>query len=250
MVIPKIRAVDARHLVWYEPNILAGGGGAMNIDHGGDPHAVLSFHNYCALTAISAGNLPPELRDPLCPATEEMTFDNAERQAARNEDGLVMTEFGSVPHRAELVRVAASADRRMVGWIEWTYHNTGHTNFAGEYSLVKDPAEPPRGSNVDTRLLKILARPYPQTIAGTPKSWAFDPTTRKFRLSYSAQRVGHESRFARGAHTVVVVPSVQYPRGYRVMVTGGRVVSKPNAGLLHIASTRGDVVTVTVDQRN
>jgi endoglycosylceramidase len=53
--------------------------------------------------------------------------------------------------------------------------------------------------------------------------------------------------FAAGACTAVIVPPVQYPTGYRVTVTGGRVVSAAGSGILEVASARGaPEVTVTV----
>jgi endoglycosylceramidase len=43
------------------------------------------------------------------------------------------------------------------------------------------------------------------------------------------------------------VPSVEFPDGYQVSVTGGEVVSTPNASELVIASNAGaSTVTVTV----
>lgn len=236
-VIPKIRAVDPEHLIWYEPNLYAAGGTAQNIDHGGDPKAVLSFHNYCAITALTAGQFEKE-RQPICPITEELTFDQSEAQAARNDDALVMTEFGSTPSIEEVERVAESADARRISWTEWTYHNTGHTNFAGEYSIVRDPKSPPAGDNVNSTLLRALARPYPQTIAGTPSAWEFDSASKTFALSYTTARLDRSGGFPAGSQSTVSVPAVQYPGGYAVTVEGARVVSAGGT-LLRLASCPG-----------
>lgn len=244
-VIPKIRHVDREHLIWYEPNMFAAAGTAQNIDHGGDDRTVLSFHNYCAITALTAGQFEQE-RQPVCPVTEETTFDQAEQQAARNDDALVMTEFGSTPSIQEIERVATSADVRQIGWTEWTYHNTGHTNFAGEYSIVRDPNKPPEGDNVNLDLLRATARPYPLAIAGTPTAWAFDTASKKSTLDYTTDRLDGQGAFPAGSRTVIALPGVQYPDGYTVTVTGALIASATGP-LLQIASCPGaDTVQVTV----
>ncbi len=234
-VIRELRAVDRSHLVWYEPNIIAGAGGAQDIDHGRDQGAVLSFHNYCVITALTSGGFE-EPRQSACPTSEQLTFDNAERQAARNDDALVMTEFGSTPRLDEVERVAAGADERRVGWTEWTYHNTGHTNFAGQYSVVLDPRKPPTGGNVDAGLLKTMSRPYPRVIAGTPGRWAFDPGNRIFELRYSTRRVGSERDFGECERTQVFVPAHAFGDSYGVEADGAEVVSPRGARLLELVA--------------
>ena len=50
-----------------------------------------------------------------------------------------------------------------------------------------------------------------------------------------------------GSETDIAVPSVQFRDGYTVSVTGGEVVSAPNAAELVIASNSGaSTVTVSV----
>ena len=110
---------------------------------------------------------------------------------------------------------------------------------------MNDPAKPPVGDNVDYPKLKILAQPYPQTISGTPTSWSFGNDTLDF--AYITQRADGTGAFAAGALTTISVAPVAYPNGYQVKVTGGTVVSAPNALKLVIASNAGaQTVTVTV----
>jgi endoglycosylceramidase len=131
-----------------------------------------------------------------------------------------------------------------VGWHEWAY--TTDTHVPGAVSpreldrvgiLVDDARKPPRGGNVAWERLRLLARAYPQAVAGTPVRWSFDPATRGFELVYRTRGVGGR-RFAPGAETEIVTPRLQYPRGYRVRVRGARVTSRPNARLLVIAARR------------
>jgi len=51
---------------------------------------------------------------------------------------------------------------------------------------------------------------------------------------------------AQKAPTDVFVPQRQYPTGYRVVVSGGRVISKPNATHLLVIARPNTTVTVTV----
>ena len=51
---------------------------------------------------------------------------------------------------------------------------------------------------------------------------------------------------AQKAPTDIFVPKRHYPSGYRVDVTGGRVVSDPNAPHLLVRARPGTTVTVTL----
>lgn len=238
-VIPQIRAVDPETLVWYEPNILAGVGAKSDIGNVGDSNAGLSFHVYCLITALSqVAQIPGELRDVPCPINERLLFDQAEAHSQATGAALLMTEFGSNPNMVENIRVAAAADEYRVGWMNWVYTISGGS-FPGTPPLVKDPRLPPEGDNVTQALLAALARPYPQIIAGTPQVWSFDPTSKQFAFDYTPARADGQGRFADGAETTVFVPEIQYPNGYRVEVTGGRVLSAPNARLLVVAANPG-----------
>lgn len=90
----------------------------------------------------------------------------------------------------------------------------------------------PEGTNVAHDTLELLARPYPQAIAGTPVRWAFHPSTHRLELVYKTRPLGDD--LAPGARTEVVVPQLQYPAGYRAHVKGGRVTSRRNARILLI----------------
>ncbi len=82
-------------------------------------------------------------------------------------------------------------------------------------------------------------------VSGTPSRWSFADGTLAF--SYTTARVDGTGDFAAGAQTVISVPAVQFPNGYVVTVTGGQVVSAPNATKLVIAAAEGaSAVSVTV----
>ena len=86
--------------------------------------------------------------------------------------------------------------------------------------------------------------PYPQVISGIPDSYSFDNGS--FQFSYSTEEADGLGSFPAGSQTTISVPSVEFPDGYQVSVTGGEVMSAPNAAELVIASSGASSVTVTV----
>ena len=85
----------------------------------------------------------------------------------------------------------------------------------------------------------MLVHPYPQAVAGTPRSVSWDPAGRVLRFTYTA-------RPATGA-TDVFVPARSYPDGYVVTATGGRVRRGGDpAHVLVDARRAGTEVTVVV----
>jgi endoglycosylceramidase len=67
------------------------------------------------------------------------------------------------------------------------------------------------------------------------------------QFTYSTQEVDGLGNFPAGSQTTISVPNVEFPDGYTVSVTGGEVVSAPNAADLVIASNSGaSTVSVTV----
>jgi endoglycosylceramidase len=230
-VIAAIRSADSRHLVLYEPNVLFNQGFPTRLPRLGDARAAMSFHDYCLGSNTSAR---------VCAQAEDRTLRRADQRAAATGDGLLLTEFGAGKDLVDLAQVAGLADAHRVGWIEWAYCGCGDPTGSvppDDEALVVDPSRPPRGANVQRRKLAILARPEPRAIAGTPLRWGTDLRRRRFTLAYA-------TRAPRGAHlrtrvTEVSVPRADYPRGYRVRVAGGRVISPAGSRLLRVRAAPG-----------
>jgi endoglycosylceramidase len=228
----QIRRVDPNTLVWYEPNVLFNDGVDTQLAPLGDPQAGFAFHDYCLTASGTNSNAG-------CDTFDDLVFANALRRSSATSDALLMTEFGATDAADVLGAMLNRADRNMVGWLEWAY--TGNditTSGPGDtQALVIDPAKPPSGSNVRAAKLAILARPYPQVVAGTPESWAFDPASGAFTLRYTTSRADGQGRFGPYAETDIAVPPVQYPNGFSAVVEGGAVLSA--AGPLRIAACPG-----------
>ncbi len=232
-VVSAIRAANPTTPVFFEANQLFNLGIPTGLGTVADQQTGFAFHDYCVAQALAQSNFG-------CPFEDGFTFAHASDYAAVHHIPTLLTEFGSANTLANLTEVMAYADQHRMGWLEWTYSAAAEAE-----ELVFDPSQPPTGSNVNTAKLAVLAEPYPQVVAGTPKFWSF--TSGTFRLGYSTDRPDHRGRFSPGAQTLVSVPPVEYPSGYHVTVNGGQVVSAPNAPVLTVLANAGaDTVNVVV----
>jgi endoglycosylceramidase len=141
-----------------------------------------------------------------------------------------------------------------VGWMYWAYcgcHDPTTTGPGDKQALVLDPAKPPTGANVDHAKLAALVVAHPLLVAGTPTSYAYDRGSRVFTMAWSTSKAGSlPGRFGGGARTRVSAPPLDYPGGYRVDVTGARVVSGSSASTLVLAQRAGvSSVTLRVTPR-
>ena len=237
-VLDAIRTVDPATLVFYEPLVTFDFGADTGHGDTGDPSAGFSFHNYCLPGAFGGPG-----SGPACEPLEDMVFDNAERQAAETGDVPFLTEYGATDDLETIERIVRLSDSHMVSWQYWHYCDCADPTTAGPgvQSVVIDPSRPPRGDNVKREKLRMLARPYPRAVAGTPQSFGFDPGERRFELSYSThapegQALGR--RLARRIDTEVFLPRIQYPDGYAVEVSGAEVVSDRGARVLRLERRR------------
>lgn len=198
-----------------------------------DPNVVLAFHNYCG-----------PIGGALCTKIANTLAAQAQSYAVRHSVPAVMNEFGATSDIATLTKEMRSGDRYLMSWAEWAYTGVGDITGSPDVEwLVKDPALPPVGDNVNTPNLLTLASPYPQFVSGTPNAWSF--ANGSFEFGYSTAKVDGSGTFADGALTTISVPVVEYPNGYQVTVTGGHVISAANAAQLVIASDAG-ATTVNV----
>jgi endoglycosylceramidase len=238
-VVPAIRAADPTTLVFFEPNTLFDEGIHTDLTRVVDPSTGFSFHDYCAIESVLHRNITCRLEDGV-------TITNASLYADTYRVPPLLTEFGATNDLKNLAEVMRHADRHRMGWLEWAYTGNDKTSSSPtDQALVFDPSQPPTGGNVNAAKLAVLAAPYPQVVAGTPREWSFRSGT--FRLRYSTERADRQGRFGAGTQTFVSVPAIEYPNGYQVTIKGGQVVSAPNAPLLTVvADTGADAVDLVV----
>ena len=234
-----IRAVDPNTPIFFEPNLLSNAGLPTDLGHVDATNTVLSFHDYCEFDLGSLGCIPGV----------SAVVGNAETYAEAQGIPAFMTEFGATSDQTAIAAPMQGADGNLIGWTEWAYSSQGDITTSASppssESLVFNPELPPTGTNVNTANLDTLAEPYPQVISGTPTSFSFENGT--FDFTYSTEEADGLGSFAAGSHTTISVPTVEFPNGYDVSVTGGTVASAPDAPELVIASDNGaSTVTVVV----
>ena len=241
-VVAAIRRADPRTLIYYEPNVIFNNGAKTNVGDVGDREIGFSFHSYCLQAAQTNENTG-------CDIWDDLVVDNAETHATETGAALMMSEWGATDSPSVLTAMANRLDRTMLSWQEWHYCGCDDPTTSGpgdKQAVVRDPAKPPQGDNLDAGKLAILTRPYPQLVAGTPTSWAYDAQAKRFELTFGTEAPGGKA-FGAGSVSEVALPQRVFPDGYAAQVQGGRIVSKAGAGVLRIATCAGtDTVAVTV----
>jgi len=230
--IPALRAADPEHLIWYEPLVSFNYGVPTHVTPPKDPELGFAFHDYGACSASSDSGLPVSFGTD-CGAEDKLVLANAERHSTATGSALLETEFGATHDTAALDQQLGAYDQHMIPWMFWSY--TGYLVATDANGALKDPA----AANLDKTMAATLARPYPRLVAGTPEAWSYDTTTRALTAKWSAKRATGGGSFGAGAVTEIAAPAIAYPQGYTATVTGGTVVSAPDAPVLLVAQDAG-----------
>jgi endoglycosylceramidase len=238
-VIPSIQAVDRRHLIFLEPDIYWVTGGNIPSQLGPLPfkRIVFNFHDYC-------GDRSPVTGDPVdllkCLQAEETMA--AEQDVTRlsmssayqsNGPAIFMSEFGATTSVPMVGFDTEWAGINEVGWAYWAWkYYADPTGSSAEALVLPDGTYSP--------IVQVLARTYPQEVAGNPQSFLFNPFTGAFSMIYTP------SVAAQGSSTVIVIAASQhYASGWCAAVRGGKITSKP--GDTHLAlETVGQPLQVAV----
>ncbi len=249
--IDAIRAVDPETPIFYEPHVLFNNGVRTTMSPAGEDLG-FSFHDYCLTADVGLEGTP--VQDLTCNVFDDLVWQNTERQLGRTGDTPLLTEFGATTDTTVLRAMVDRAAAHRFGWQYWAYCGCDDPTTTGpgnEQALVLDPAVSPTGANIDHEKLAALVTPHPLVVAGTPAGWAFDRTTRHFTTSWSTARAGTlPGRFGSGAETRIAVPPLVYVGGYRTTVSGGEIVSAPDARVLVVRQKAGALtVRVTVQPR-
>jgi len=199
-----VRRLSRDQFVFVEPFVLFNFGRSATSLPGAGSGDALSIHSYA-----------------LDLAGEQGVLTQGVAAAERDSAALLVTEFGATTDPGTLERLSAEMEAALLPWLEWSYDE-----------LIIDPLRPGGlASLVSAEAFAALARPYPLAVTGTPTRLAFDPTTATFDFSYATRSPSGQELPHRLA-TAVSIPPLHYPEGYRVAVTGARVVSRPCAPLL------------------
>jgi endoglycosylceramidase len=101
-----------------------------------------------------------------------------------------------------------------MGWMYWAYkHWDDPTTADDAQGLFTDDADL---TSVKTAKLRQLVRTYPQATAGTLGSYAYDPATGRFTMTYTADPTIH-------APTRIFVSPLTSPHDFDVAASAGDV---------------------------
>ena len=172
--------------------------------------------------------LAPTARDrigevPVLLAEYGIPFDMNRGKAYRNGDFRAQVRA--------LDRSCRALEAALLGSTIWNY-SADNTNARGDQwngedlsifsrDQQSDPADPDSGG----RALEALLRPWPRATAGEPLRISFDLRRRLFEYEFR-----HDPRVAEP--TVIYVPRLHYPAGYRVEVSDGSFRQLPGEQLL------------------
>jgi endoglycosylceramidase len=228
-----IRTKDTTHLIFYEAWVTFDYGFQDHIGSLNDPRTVFAWHDYCLTTSPCSSN--------------PTNFQNAATDVKASGSGSFLDEFGATTQSSELDEIVTLADQNMVPWTEWSYCTCGDPTGSPDEGIVVNPRQPKTGSNLVTGTLDALVEPYPHVIAGTPRSWSYNHSSKTFSLAYTTSKASGHGAFPAGSLSEIETPAFDYPSGYGARVRGGTIVSKRGATVLEVASCkRSGTVTVTV----
>jgi hypothetical protein len=118
----------------------------------------------------------------------------------------------------------------------WNYTSDNDNHRGDQWNdedlsiFSRDQQTDPSDANSGGRALEAVVRPYARKIAGEPLEMVFDPGRRTFGFSFRHDPAVH-------APTEVYVPNLQYPDGYKVVVSDGRYEADQSAQTLRYHHT-------------
>lgn len=196
-VTDAIRAEDPRPFVFFGPASPSNVGLPTNLVPPARERTVYAPHLYSPSLELGGGYDGN-------PAALERQLAVIGADAMERGRPFVITELGvqpALPGAADYVRDLFDAlDGARASALQW--------EIRGGYDLVDDERRP-------TAVGVAMARPYPSRTAGTPRSFAWDATSRSFVLEWD------EDEPAAEGETIVQAPRVAFPDGFVARLDDG-----------------------------
>ena len=193
-VVGAVRSVAPGWVAFLEPAGSRNAGFGTSLVPFGFGDVMYAPHSYDA-NAEAGGGFDPSHRQAI--------LDNVAALAGEAQmlhAGLWIGEYGGIASQPGIVDYMTAqydaAGAAAAGTMYWSYDKSDSYGI-----LAPDGTE-------KTVLVGVLVRPYPDRVAGTPQSYAFDATTSTFTFVYMPDR----SKLA----TTIAVPASVYPAGYHV----------------------------------
>lgn len=182
-----IRAIDDKHLLFYEPvtwgMIFNGTVMGSGFDHvpGGTEHidsAVFSFHYYCWWYSDLTNDMQRQTCDRLF---GPKVFDQVSRETRQRGGAAMLTEWGQAcdfnnqdpsDPTTECNAIMDLADQHLFSWTDWYF---GERLEGSNFASLTENAQ------------RIFARTYAKIIAGRPRKMHFDVATKSFQLCFTQE---------------------------------------------------------------
>jgi len=239
-VIAAIRSTGDRHVMWPE-DMAQNGDTPIYMPGFADPQTAYNFHYYCTITQTATSSGP---QDAGCAPLDKQSFDTQLAHADSLNVPAIVSEFSCSDANDENQSMVDRMGSDFLSWMIWAYYTKDPAGCPTEGLLIDD-GKPGSEANAKQPKLDAIVVPYPQAIAGTPQSYAYDRSTDTMTLTYVAKPVPG-ARLSRGALTQIFVPRRHYLHGYRVTTSGARVVSEPGSPWALLQARPGTSVTVTI----
>jgi len=238
-LIPAVRSTGDRHIIW--PEDMAQNGPGIYLPGFSDSQTAYNFHYYCPITQTASSSGP---LDAACAPYDQKVFSYQLGHAYALNVPAMVSEFSSSDANDENQAMVDRMGGDFLSWTIWAYYTKDPAGTPTEGVLIND-SKPGSEANAKQPKLDAIVVPYPQAIAGTPGSWAYDRSSATMTLTYRATPVPG-ARLRPRALTQIFVPRRHYPHGYRVSVAGARVVSPPTSPWVQLQARRGANVSVAI----
>ncbi len=244
-VTASIRSAGSKQVIWPE-GIADSGVAAPALPRFGDRQTAFTFHFYCNVTQTDpreadVGAFSPEAN--ACAPVEQRDIGNFLDYAKGIGVPSLLGEFSCNDVNPDNAQIVDQLGKAFVSWTIWAYYTAADdpADCPGQ-GVLRDDTAPASEDNAKQPKLDALVVPHPQAIAGTPRSYAFDRSTRVMTFSYDPSGSGR---------TQVFVPARQYPHGYKVEATAAKVVSAVGSPWLELTADQGaKTVSVKVTPRD
>ena len=219
-VVGAVRVAAPHWVAFLEPGASRNGGIATSLPTPPYPDVMYSPHSYDT-TAESGGGFDPTHRQMILDNVADLAY-----EANSRGEGLWIGEYGGTatsPGIVDYMTAQYDAAGAVAGsTMYWSYDKSDG------YSLLDTQG------NEKPDLVNTVVRPYPERVAGTPVSYAWDQGTFTLVMKGDASVT---------APTVVSVPDRVYPNGYQVECGGCSATKSP--GSLALTGISGDA-TITL----
>ncbi len=210
-LIPAIRKVDSEKWIFYEPSAfgvnqgLRSGLSVLKDPRQGESRLAYFPHLYTIDYDVYDNYIGFPIFISKWAASRNIEVKKQKAPMLIGEMGVNQTSTGSPEFMEEVLNMF---DKTSSGWAYWEYSRKS------KWSPFNDD-----GSNMDAR--NLVVRPYPQSVAGQPRSYGFEIETGKFWLDFYA-----DSNIK--APTEVYIPKRHYPNGWDLNIDVDRELWKTN----------------------